>query len=224
MATIETALISFFSIRGVKLTPIPTESQSGQRTPDFVVNYPQLEAILELKEIETNDEEAIQISLVERGKVGSIDHSNDVARFVAKIRDANRQLKQKCAGRPGITVIADTRSFFAQALTPQRILAEAMFGRETLWVTMPQPTVQCTHEVVAHDFGRGRSLGPNANTTTSAIALFVEKADGSHTLLIHHNPNAAAPLPRGLLCDHSVREFIIPTTRAFSGFKEITPK
>lgn len=224
MTSVEADLVSFFAVCGVKLTSIPTEPKSKKRTPDFIVEFPEMEAVLELKEIEKNTDEAFQVSLAERGENASIDHSYDVSRFVAKIRDANSQLKQKSSGRPGITVIADTRSFLAKALSPQQILAEAMFGRETVWIPMPYPAVPNSRGAIAHDFGWGRSLGPETNTTTSAVALFIEVTDGSHVLLVHHNPNATTPLPRGLIRDPAVREFVIPSIRKFSGFEEVTLK
>lgn len=221
MSTTEDRVTRLLQELGACVTPIPTEAVEKKRTPDLLVYWHSVELIVEIKALEENSKEALALRAVEAGEVASVDHSGDVARLAAKIRDANNQLKRKCHGKPGVTVVVDERSFFTRALSLQQVLAEAMFGAETLWLTMPGPSNPGSSQVVAHDFGRGRTVSPNANTTTSAVGLLASFRDGSDGFLLHHNPHAASPLPRGIFLGPRVREFIIPSTREFAAFAEV---
>ncbi len=218
MGCIEANVESFLERLGANVNRIPTEEQ---RTPDLLVTIQGVEVIVEIKSINENPNEKHAIQAIESRDVISLDHSKDIHRFISKIKDANNQLKHKCCGRPGIVVIADRRSFFTRSLNPQQILLEAMFGAETLWVTMPYPACSSPLGRVAHEFGLGRTVAPNANTTTSAVALFFQPAGGEPRLLIHHNPHAAVPLDPGLFRGPNVQEFIMPSTKQFADFVEI---
>jgi hypothetical protein len=221
MTPLEKKVKSFFEAQGAEACSIPTESKAKKRTPDLLVKFRDLELIVEIKAIEENPSELLTLKAVESNEVLDQVSSDDVTRIAAKIRDANKQLRQKCHGRPGMVVISDERSFFTRALNPQQLLAEAMFGRETIWIGVPHPATHAHSQTIAHDFGLSRTVSPGANTTTSAVALLLQSTDGTSRLLIHHNPHASSPLQPGTFKGPNIVEFLIPSTTRFSGFYEI---
>lgn len=221
MTPLEERVKSFLEAQGAQVYSIPTESQAKKRTPDLLVKFKGIELIVEIKAIEENPNEIRTLKAVELNEIIDQDSSDDVARITAKIRDANKQLRQKCHGRPGVVVISDERSFFTRALDPQQLVSEAMFGRQTIWRTVPHPSNPAPSRTVAHDFGLGRTVSPEANTTTSAVALLLQSTDGASRLLVHHNPHASSPLQPGLLQGPSIEEFSIPSTTRYSNFQKI---
>ena len=95
MSSVEQKIIGFLEGLGARVTPIKTESLENRRTPDLLVNFHDIEMVVEIKAIENNPEEVNAIKAVGSGEVVTVSHDNDVDRFARKIRDANNQLKSK---------------------------------------------------------------------------------------------------------------------------------
>jgi hypothetical protein len=216
--------IRLFTQLGAEVSSIPTESKERRRTPDYVVAAGKVELIVEVKEIVENEVELGQLKMIERGETVSVDHSLDTRRFAACIRDGNRQLKRMCIGRPGMTLIQDVRSFLFKASSSQQTLSEAMFGIQTIWRTVPPIGRSVRSITTAHVFGGNRSVTVNHNKTTSAVGLLIENSSDELQLLLHHNPHAAAPLPRGLFASPQYREFEIASHSNFGSFIEIVAR
>jgi len=213
----ETCASALLEKIGARVSRIPTEQQ---QTPDFRVSSGGVSILVEIKEIAMNSDELKWRAQVENERLVVCDGSRARLRFADAIREANRQLKAQCQGRPCIVILQDVRDSWMRAFAPQQDLLWAMFGEETFWVTVPsfgQPS-----RTVAHSFGRReRSTTADKNTTTSAVGLLLENGKSEYSLWLHHNPFAATPLPRGAFRSPLVREFVISSTNQFTSFSEV---
>jgi hypothetical protein len=223
MTNSEVLAIKLLQSLRAKVSVVPTESKENKQTPDLIAFFSEHSIVVEVKEITVNPSEKEVVRQAEAGQVTSIDKRQDSKRFAAAIRSANRQLKTKCNGRPGLVLLQDLRGFWMQAIDPQRSIHQAMFGEETLWLTQPFYTDAQPTRLVSHVFGGGRTVNAQSNTTTSAVGLMLPREGGQTTLWLHHNPFAAIPLPRGTFRGPLVREFVVSSTNRFASFSEVTP-
>lgn len=221
MTDSEALAIELLQSLGAQVSVVPTESKERKQTPDLIASLGAHSIVIEVKEITINTTEQEALNQTESGEVVSVDKSRDFRRFAAAIRSANRQLKTKCNGRPGVVLLQDLRGFLMQAIDPQRAIHHAMFGEEVLWLTQPSFTSKQPTRLVSQAFGGGRTVNEQSNTTTSAVGLMLQKEGGDTALWLHHNPFAAAPLPFGTFRGPLVKEFVVPSTNRFAPFSEV---
>jgi hypothetical protein len=160
---------------------------TAARTPDFVITLKGTQVTCEVKQINPNAEDRRE--LAELGKATGRYLPN---RLRARLKKVSAQLKSACAsGRPTLLVVYDNTAF--KSYIDHADVVQAMFGRHSVKVLVP-PDPSLPPQVSDPFFGGDRGMGPEHNTTVSALAILDGGPRPPTTLRVYHNPYAAVRL------------------------------
>jgi hypothetical protein len=169
--------------------------RSQYKTPDYDVYFSGHHIIAEVKQTDQNEKDKeLREQVRSHGTASGWEVSG--RRVRSKIDSAKKQLK--CKECPAILVLYDNVTIGSVDADD---IKTAMYGRETIRLSVLESHEKRSVEIENVGFGSGRKFTQNHNTTFSAIALLYSFGDSLH-LSIFHNTHAKHPIdPSWLRCD-----------------------
>jgi hypothetical protein len=167
-------------IRRCETRKLPCEpiSTGERKTPDFRLSLPNVDALVEIKQLDPNPEERAADADLEANGYHTKPVTFDLERVRRKIRDANSQLRSVATeSEPGLVVLS-TDMMWAPIYFSDANMASTMFGG-LVYVTSTQET----------RLGGKRTLREGANTSISAVCVMK-----SEEFVAFHNPFAGISL------------------------------
>ncbi len=207
--------------RGIRYEPISTESDEGQKTPDYYI-YPNAQLIVvEVKQIDPTKQELEQLKEFEtKGWVVS-GEGKPGDRVRNKIAAGGKQIRVKAGDKyPTLLVLYNNVSLFNHANAYS--IKVAMYGLETHLLAIPQDPSQRPY-LVEKKYGPKRKMTIDANTSISAVGVLAKDNDLGLQLSIFHNIYAAIPIPPQILRYLGVMQFTLEQKQVsqFSDWIEI---
>ena len=181
-----------------------------QRTADYWIWLSDgTKAMAEVKQICMNEAEREHQARFDRGEVAAIG-TTPGGRVRREIDHAKQQLRAaKALGCPAMVIIHNA-VFLSDHTAPYHIRV-AMYGEQQVILDVPtDPSLRA--RLRGSRFGGKRKVGPQHNTTLSAIGVlqsFTLDRITSTQLIIYHNRHAAVPLAQESLRRHGIRQFTI---------------
>ena len=179
----------------------------SERSPDFKIEIGQTEVVCEVKQIDVNPKDREVMPDINRGEAIGFYVAN---RLRAKLKDVSAQLQAAAnAGVPTMVILHNNSPVYDY--TGHSDVVQAMFGRKSSVVTFSD--LRDTEPSVAGPFfGGNRGLGPDRNTSVSAVAILERGSDGDLRLRMYHNPFATVRLDPTLLSSLPVVQPVLPDT------------
>lgn len=196
---------SFCSLRGIECKRIP-EGQS--KTPDYALRVGAHRLLAEVKTLEPNQEEEEVNARRARGEI-VVGGGTPGERLRREIRTANAQLKAMASAEGVPTLLAVFNNTGCSIQTDPYSVMTAMRGLDVIDVTVPhdpaeRPTFGPTHS------GPERAMRPDANTSTSAIAVLHDLGSEGIRIAVFHNRYATVPISPDVLRIPGVAQFRLP--------------
>ncbi len=180
-------------------------AESTAPTPDYELQCGEQRIVVEVKEITPNKEEQESERLaLERGYGNVVSHTPG-DRVRRKISDCSPQVKARTLGTlPSILVVFD-RGRVASHVDPYNIRV-AMYGLEQVYIAVP-PIGAGSPYATGMGYGPMRKMGPEHNTSISAIGALVMTGPTDVFLRVFHNRFAHVRLDPALLGSYGVEQF-----------------
>jgi hypothetical protein len=176
--------------RQVHFEPIPTTE--GRKSADYRVWLGQVEAIVEVKQIDPNDHDRDLLDLAHQDHPVAIPSKAHI-RIRNKFDKAKKQLKNLSGGKlPALFILYDNTNRLSR-LSNEDFL-NAMYGDEILQLFINKNSPRPKIEYTFHTFGQGRKLAEDYNRSVSAFCRLITTDDNTPFLWIFHNEFSTAPL------------------------------
>jgi hypothetical protein len=187
---------------------IPYEAlpaNEGRKTADYKIRLHDLEAIVEIKQIEAGAHEEELLAGADNDDAPPV-ASDAHIRIRKQFQHARKQLKNSSHARlPTLFVIYDNTGKLS-GMDNEDFL-QAMHGNEMLEIKTHRSHPELPR--ISHFFdSRTAKVRPDLNTSTSCFCRLLTKKDGEPLLYMFHNEDAAISLPRDLARLISDRQFI----------------
>jgi hypothetical protein len=198
----ETLFKQLCSSHGVPCEEIPT---GPARTPDFAIHLAGVRVVCEIKQIDPNNEDLLELETVSSGKTTGRFVPN---RLRAKLKHVSGQLKAaSVCGCATLLVVYDNTPF--KMYSTHFDVVQAMFGAHSVTVSVPKEP-DADPIVSEPFFGGNRGLTPRQNTSVSALAILDCGPLSERTLRVYHNPYASVVLRAELLAVLPVVQYLLP--------------
>jgi hypothetical protein len=209
MTLSETLFEQLCSTHQIRFEPIPTVD--GQRTADYRIWLGTLETIVEVKQIDSSEQEKKLLATGEDENIPAV-ISIISKRIRNKFDDAKRQLKNLSCGRlPALLVLYDNTNGLS-GMDNESIM-NAMHGDEVVEVERLRGSNKQGILRIFDTFGKkNRKIGRHHNRSVSAIGRLLINNAGKPMLFLFHNEYATNPLSNGLAKLIAVRQFIRPAS------------
>jgi hypothetical protein len=199
-----TQFVSFSDQVGWRIEPIP---RAKTRTPDLKVSVAEYEFVVEVKTLMPNKEERAANERSAKGQIGTRGCTPG-KRVKGVINDANEQIKAVAGESPAMLVIFNATG--TSLHTKPYSVMTAMQGLDVVDVLVSSdPAIR---PLISNETrsGPGRAMAPAWNSSTSAVAVIQEDAEGSPILLVFHNQHAAKKLEPDAIRSPRVHQFSLP--------------
>jgi hypothetical protein len=195
----------FCSRRGIECNRIP---EGPSKTPDYKLRVGAHRLLAEVKTLEPNQQEREVNARRARGEIVARGGTPG-ERLRREIRSANAQLKAVASTEGVPTLLVVFNNTGCRIHTHPYSVMTAMQGLDVIDVSVPRdparrPTFGPTHS------GPERAMRPDANTSTSAIAVLHDLGSEGMQLAVFHNRHATVPLTTDVLRIAGVVQFRLP--------------
>ena len=183
-------------------------TEATEPRPDYELEIAGQPVVAEVKQFDPNEEERSAADRIARGEVVVLG-ATPGGRLRRVIGDANGQLRQLLADRSIPTILVVYNNTECSLHTQPYAVMTAMQGLDVVDVVVPMhPGEPLRWDAVRS--GSGRAMRPDANTSTSAVAVLVVFNPKEFGLTVYHNRFAACPLDPNLMRFPGVRHFRLP--------------
>jgi len=196
MSTESEAAFAFFcEHHGIACHRIP---EAEEPRPDYEIVLSGQLVLVEVKQFDANADELKAQAARERGDLGVLLGTTPGSRIRNAIDKANVQLKRLLAGRALPTMLVVYNNSPSRFHTDAYAVMTAMQGFDVIDVEV-QPDTDKPLRFGEPRSGHSRMMSPNANTSTSALAVLSPTFMDEPTLVVYHNRHAACRLDPNLL-------------------------
>ena len=202
----------FCALRGIECQSF---SVADGKHPDYEIVLSGQRVVVEVKVLEPNDEERVVNERRARAEIVA-GGGKPGERLRREIRPANAQLKAFLAGRKLPTMLVVFNNSGCSIHTRDYSVMTAMQGYDEIPVMVPTDPAESSTFGAARSGRHERAMRPNANTSTSAIAILHDLEAQDIQLVVYHNRFASVPLEPAILRIQGVAQRRLPDDVASS--------